>query len=88
MLPHGLGLPWEAGPVIAKLLMALTMALTAIGTPGTTADVFQAGESYIMIDGDGHLSMWSESNGSPGLQAEPVFILGQMVVVPDTRVIL
>lgn len=71
--------------MIAKLLMALTMALTALGTPGVTGDVFQAGEHYLMIDG-GLLTMWAESNGRPGLQPTPVVVLGRVVVEADHRV--
>lgn len=72
--------------MIAKLLMAITVALTALGTPGTTSDVFAAGDHYLMVDEDGYLTMWSESNGHAGLQPEPVVVLGAVVVVPDTRV--
>jgi len=71
--------------LIAKLLMAITMALTALGTPGVTGDVFQAGDHYLMIDG-GTLTMWVESNGQPGLQPSPVVILGKVVTHPDHQV--
>lgn len=66
--------------------MAITMALTALGTPATTADVFQAGDHYIQIDSDGYLTMWAESNGRSGLQSSPVIILGQVVVEADRPV--
>lgn len=65
--------------------MAITMALTALGTPGVTGDVLQAGDHYIMID-DGQLTMWAESNGVGGLQATPVIIMGRVVVHPDHQV--
>ena len=71
--------------MIAKLLMAITMALTALGTPGITGDVFQAGDHYVMID-HGHLTVWAESNGMPGLQATSVVVLGQTLVIPDHQI--
>lgn len=74
--------------MISKLLMAITMALTALGTPATTADVFQAGDHYMAISTDGYLTIWEESNGKPGLQAAPVVILGVHVVEPDRLVAL
>lgn len=72
--------------MISKFLMAITMALTALGTPGTTADVFQAGDHYLMVDDDGFLTMWAESNGASGLQPMPVVILGQVMVEADRQV--
>lgn len=69
--------------MISKLLMALTVALSALGTPATTADVFQAGDHYMMITTSGHLTLWEESNGKAGLQADPVVIMGVIVVEPD-----
>lgn len=72
--------------MISKLLMALTMALTALGTPATTADVFQGGEHYMMISTDGYLTIWEESNGKEGLQPAPVSILGVVIVEPDRLV--
>jgi len=71
--------------VIAKLLMALTMALTALGTPGVTGDVFQAGDHYILID-DGALTMWAESNGRAGLQPTPVTVMGKVIAHADHQV--
>lgn len=71
--------------MIAKLLMALTMALTALGTPGVTGDVFQAGDHYIMIE-DGYLTMWAESNARPGLQPTPVIVMGQVIMAADHQV--
>lgn len=73
--------------MISKLLMAITMALTALGTPGTTADVFQAGDHYMAID-EGILTVWEEANGRPGLQMEPVVVLGVVMVEPDRVVSL
>ncbi len=70
--------------MIAKLLMAITMALTALGTPGVTGEVFQAGEHYIMIS-DGDLTMWEESNGRWGLQPTAVVVLGKVVAEPDQQ---
>lgn len=72
--------------MIAKLLMALTMALTALGTPGATSDVFQAGDHYLQVEEDGRLTMWEETNGSPGLQSTPTIVLGIVVGEPDHRV--
>lgn len=72
--------------MIAKLLMAITMALTALGTPGTTADVFEAGDHYLAVEPDGTLSLWAESNGTPGLQARHVVVFGQTVIEPDRLV--
>jgi len=72
--------------VISKFLMALTIALTALGTPATTADVFQAGDHYMMITADGHLTIWEEANGKPGLQPDAMSILGVAVTEPDRRV--
>jgi hypothetical protein len=74
--------------VISKLLMAFTMALTALGAPGTTADVFQAGDHYMMISSDGYLTLWEEANGRPGLQPDPVVVLGVVLVEPDRAVTL
>ena len=71
--------------MIAKLLMAITMALTALGTPGVTGEVFHAGDHYLLIE-DGTLTMWAESNGQPGLQPSPVTILGRVVSHPDQQV--
>lgn len=73
--------------MLAKLLMAITMALSAMGTPGTTADVFEAGGHYVAIE-DGQLTMWVESNGHTGLQMKPVVILGHVVTEPDTPTLL
>lgn len=72
--------------VIAKLLMALTMALSAIGTPGASSDVVSFGDHYLMIDPGGVLTMWAESNGYPGLQNTPIVILGVLAVDIDHRV--
>lgn len=72
--------------MIAKLLMAITMALTALGTPGTTNDVFAAGDHYLMVDDEGYLTMWEESNGIPGLQPARVMILGKVVSEVDHQV--
>lgn len=65
--------------------MAITMALTALGTPGVTGDVIQAGDHYLMID-NGQLTMWAESNGIQGLQATPVVVMGKVVVHSDHQV--
>lgn len=73
--------------MLAKLLMAITMALSAMGTPGTTADVFEAGGHYMALE-SGHLTMWVESNGHPGLQVAPVVILGHVAIEPDTQTLL
>ena len=70
--------------MIAKLLMAITMALTALGTPGVTGDVFQAGDHYIMID-NGALSMWAETNGRWGLQPTDVVVMGKTIAHADHR---
>ncbi|HUR68123.1 MAG TPA: hypothetical protein VM370_02675 [Candidatus Thermoplasmatota archaeon] len=72
--------------MIAKLLMAITMALTALGTPGTTSDVFEVGDHYMSVDDHGILTLWAESNGQSGLQEKPVIILGQVIVEPDHKV--
>ena len=72
--------------MISKLLMAITMALTALGTPGTTSEVFQAGDHYMLLADDGYLTIWEESNGRAGLQPEPVVILGVVAVEPDRAV--
>lgn len=74
--------------ILAKLLMALTMALTALGTPGLDADVFQAGDHYVAVTAEGELSLWAESNGQPGLQTGPLVLLGRVVMEPDTRTTL
>lgn len=71
--------------MISKLLMAITMALTALGTPGVTGDVLQAGDHYIMID-DGEFTMWAESNGRWGLQPTPVIVMGKTVIEADSQV--
>ena len=71
--------------MISKLLMAITMALTALGTPGVTGDVIQAGDHYLMIS-DGQLTMWAESNGIYGLQASAVVVMGKVVVQSDHQV--
>ena len=68
--------------MIAKLLMAITMALTALGTPGVTGDVFQAGDHYLMIQ-DGALTMWVESNGRWGLQPTDVVVMGKTIAYAD-----
>jgi len=72
--------------VIAKLLRALTMALSAMGTPGASSDVVSFGEHYLQIDSAGFLTMWEESNGHPGLQSTPIVILGVVAVDIDHRV--
>jgi hypothetical protein len=72
--------------MIAKLLMAITVALTALGTPGATSDVFQVGDHYLQVEDDGQLTLWEESNGFPGLQSTPTLILGIVVGAPDHRV--
>lgn len=69
--------------MIAKLLMAVTMALTALGTPGTDVTTVQAGDHYLSFDSGGFLTLWAESNGKPGLQPDPVIILGVVVVEAD-----
>lgn len=71
--------------MLTKLLMALTMAFSAMGVP-PTADVIQAGDHYFLVTDDGHLTMWEETNGAPGLQAEPVLLLGIPVTEPDRQV--
>lgn len=73
--------------LLSKILMAITMALSAMGTPGTSADVFEAGGHYMALD-DGKLTMWVESNGRPGLQTTQVVILGVVAVEPDTPALL
>ena len=72
--------------MIAKFLMAVTMALSALGTHGATADVFQAGDHYLAVTDDGFLTMWEETNGSPGLQAEQVIVLGMVLVEQDRQI--
>lgn len=71
--------------MLAKLLMALTMAFSAIGVP-PSADVLQAGDHYLMVTDDGRLTMWEETNGASGLQAHPVLVLGIPVAEPDRQV--
>lgn len=70
--------------MLAKLLMALTMAFTAMGVP-PSADVLQAGDHYLMVTDDGRLTVWEETNGAGGLQAAPVMILGIPVTEPDRQ---
>jgi len=71
--------------LIAKLLMALALALTAMGAPGADADVFAAGHTYVAVENDGTLSLWSETNGQAGLQMQPTIVLGHIVSPPDAR---
>lgn len=65
--------------------MAVTMALSALGTPGVTGDVVHAGDHYLMI-ADGQLTMWAESNGIHGLQPSPVIVMGKVVTHADHQV--
>lgn len=66
--------------------MAITMALSAIGTPGAQSDVVSVGEHYLEVTDEGFLTMWEESNGHPGLQSTPIVILGVVAVEMDHRV--
>lgn len=69
--------------MIARLLMTVTMLLAAMGSPAS--DNVAAGDHYLFVDEDGFLSMWVESNRQEGLQTEPVIIMGEVSVWPDTR---
>lgn len=73
--------------MLAKILMAITMALTALGSPAATSDVFAAGDHYVHVDTQGALTLWEESNGREGLQAAPVYVLGFLALDADTQLL-
>jgi hypothetical protein len=76
--------------LIAKLLLAITMAVSALlggsgPVPHTQDGVSAVGAFYLHTDEHGVPTLWSEGNGLPGLQTGATFLHGGIVVPPDTR---
>ncbi|GEM_PF-6703888 len=76
--------------MIAKLLLAITMAVSALlgasgPAPHAQDGVSAVGAFYLHTDEHGVPTLWSETNGAPGLQTGVSLGHGGLVVPPDTR---
>jgi hypothetical protein len=78
--------------LIAKILLAITMAVSAIlggsGAPHPGDAVSGMGAFYLHTDERGVPTLWSESNGLAGLQTDVSLGPGGAIYPPDTHVTL
>lgn len=80
--------------MLAKLILAVTMAASAFLGGGGTLDREEAAAFdgyYLYVDALGQPSLWQETNGHLGLQTSPKTLPGSLLKVevpPDDRVLL
>jgi hypothetical protein len=76
--------------LIAKIVWAIAMAISAMGTPapgGVHEESFTAGATYLFVDADGSPSLWQETNGHAGLQTASTRTAAGRVPA-DSRILL
>lgn len=74
--------------MIAKILMALSMAVSAVlggAGPHAPDGVSAVGSFYLHADEHGVPTLWSETNGVPGLQVDVGLGEDGALFAPDTR---
>lgn len=77
--------------MLAKLILAVTMAASAILGGTASVDQEQAAtfdSVYLHVDDHGRPSIWQEANGHPGLQTHTVQVQRGLLTIhlpPDQR---
>lgn len=76
--------------MLAKLLLAITMAVSALlggsgPVPHAQDGLSEVGNLYLHTDEHGVPTLWSETNGIPGLQTAAMRSPYGVAVPPDTR---